>query len=205
MSAFTGYIELFHVESIFSSFYCRGETCTKDPVMHLLNFAIMHVYHKNDGQSIHLCVSKVKKTGVNIALDLSVEYYINSFYRNKMFGWKKQQRQQQRRRRQQWTTPTFFFQATKLIKAKLFRAFNTLNHVAVDQMQNLLFKFTRARDTTIFYHKILQNVVLIVNVNEYKIAAPIIFIALMPEWTILIAVWIMPLYPRDEPPSEIHN
>ena len=57
-----------------------NEWCiTKDPVLHLLNFAIMHVYHKNDGQSIHLCVSKVKKTGMSIALDLSVEYYINSF------------------------------------------------------------------------------------------------------------------------------
>ena len=86
MSAFTGYIELFHVDSIFSSFYSRDETCTKDPVLHLLNFAIMNVYHKNDGQSIHLCVSKVKKTGVNIALDLSVEYYINSFIGNKKFG-----------------------------------------------------------------------------------------------------------------------
>ena len=86
MSAFTGYIEIFHVESIFSSFYSRDKTRTKDPVLHLLNFAIMHVYYKNDGQSIQLCVSKVKKTGINIALDLSVEYYINSFYRNKMFG-----------------------------------------------------------------------------------------------------------------------
>lgn len=85
LAAFTGYIELFHLESIFSSLYSRDETCTKDPVLHLLNFAIMHVYHKNDGQSIHLCVSKVKKTGINIALDLSVEYYINSFYRNEMF------------------------------------------------------------------------------------------------------------------------
>ena len=38
-----------------------------------------------------------------------------------------------------------------------------LNHVAVDQMQNLLFQFTRTRDThSIFYPKILQNVVLIV-------------------------------------------
>lgn len=98
------------------------------------------------------------------------------------------------------TTLTVFFQATKLIKAKLFRAFNTLNHVAVDQMQNLLFKFTRARDTQHdFLSQNTPKCCFNSNVNEYKIAAPIIFIALMPEWTILRCLNHAPVSTRWTP------
>ena len=181
MSAFTGYIELFHVDSIFSSFYSRDETCTKDPVPHLLNFAIMNVYHKNDGQSIHLCVSKVKKTGVNIALDLSVEYYINSFIGIKSLA-EKNNNDNNNDEDDNKNNTDIFLSSHKINQSKITSAFNTLNHVAVEQMQNLLFKFTRARDTQL--HFLSQNTPKCCfnsNVNEYKIAAPIIFIALMPE------------------------
>ena len=37
------------------------------------------------------------------------------------------------------TTATFFFFSGQKIKAELFRIFNTLNYVAIDDMQNLMF------------------------------------------------------------------
>ena len=137
MSAFTGYIELFHVDSIFSSFYSRDETCTKDPVLHLLNFAIMNVYHKNDGQSIHLCVSKVKKTGVNIALDLSVEYYINSFIGIKCLV-EKNNNDNNNDEDDNKNNTDIFLSSHKINQSNTTSAFNTLNHVAVEQMQNFI-------------------------------------------------------------------
>lgn len=102
----------------------------------------MNVYHKNDGQSIHLCVSKVKKTGVNIALDLSVEYYINSFIGIKSLVEKNNNDEDDNK-----NNTDIFLSIHKINQSKITSAFNTLNHVAVEQMQNLLFKFTRARDT----------------------------------------------------------